>query len=271
MSNKQQQRFKVAVYISIISIAIALIIAGYFIKTDDFWKNLTLNVATDLLGVGLLFFIVNKFFGLDTDENLLKRLESAIGILDRRVSVLNDREESRKKFHLAEILQTAQEIDIVGWNLASVLEEIYDPIIKRVLAGARVRIMITDPTSMARDLISQNTVIHDFDGLCQRAIKYVKIIEEQLEKSPRKVKGSFEFRVLNWIPSCHVFIVNSDHISGVAKVEVYSLHYRIPAREGGLSIVINRSDQPQWFDYFVNQFDKTWSNGTPFKHLDVKD
>src|SRR5690606_31455166 len=89
----------------------------------------------------LLFFIVNKFFGLDTEEAFSERLEVLIGILERRVNILSDRDEGQKKFQLATILQTAQDLDVIGWNLPNFFQEFYEPIIKCVQAGANVRVL----------------------------------------------------------------------------------------------------------------------------------
>ena len=264
MNNKQQhQKFKIAVYITILSFAFVFLVISFIVR-DDFMRNLLMNIGTDLLGVTLLFFIVNKFFGLDTEDSFSERLEVLIGILERRVNILNDRDEGSKKYQLATILQTAQDLDVIGWNLPNLLQEFYEPIIKRVQAGVTVRILIIDPTSLARDLIYQNTVMYDFDSLTQRAIKYIQIIQDRLKADSRKTKGTFEFRVINWIPSCSVTIANKNLPSGSAKVDVYSLHYRIPAREGGLNFVLQRSEHPQWFEYYVNQFEKAWERGTPF-------
>ena len=264
MNNKQQNRkFKIAVYITVLSFAFVFLVISFIVR-DDFVRNLLMNIGTDLLGVTLLFFIVNKFFGLDTDESFSERLEALIGILERCVNILSDRDEGQKKFQLATILPTVQDLDVIGWNLPNLFQEFFEPIIKCVQAGAKVRVLIIDPTSMARDLIYQNTIMFDYDSRTQRAIKYIQIIQDRLKADARKHKGTFEFRVINWIPSCSVTIANKNLPSGSAKVDVYSLHYRIPAREGGLNFVLRRSEHPQWFEYYVNQFEKTWERGTPY-------
>jgi len=98
MNNKQQNRkFKIAVYITVLSFAFVFLVISFIVR-DDFVRNLLMNIGTDLLGVTLLFFIVNKFFGLDTDESFSERLEALIGILERRDNILSDRDEGQKKF-----------------------------------------------------------------------------------------------------------------------------------------------------------------------------
>lgn len=262
MNSKQQQKFKIAVYVAILSFAFVFLVISFVIQ-NDFWRNLAMNIGTDLLGVTLLFFIVNKFFGLDTDESFSERLETLIAILERRVNILNSKDEGTQKFQLSNALQTAQELDVIGYNLTGLLQEFYEPIIKRVQAGAHIRVLLIDPTSMARDLINHNTAIFDFDGNSQRSLNYLKIIQARLKNS-ETMKGSFEFRVLNWIPSCSVVIVNRNLPSGIAKVDIYSLHYRIPVRDGGLNLILNRVEHPQWFDYYVNQFETTWDKGIQY-------
>jgi hypothetical protein len=261
MHNKiRQQRFKQAVYIAIFSFALLLLLLG-FISKEGYWRDLSLNIGTDLLGVVLLFFIVNKFFGLDTEDNVSERIEKLLDNLDRREDILCDNKEGIERFQFELLAQSLKELDVVGINLAEFLQEFYDQIICRVQDGAIVRILIIDPHSQARELINRNTTVNDFDGNVQRALGYAQKIQKGLINNSKRSKGSFEVHLINWVPSFSAIIVDKSLLTGTAKIAVYSLHYEIPVYSGRLNILAPRKEQSKWFDYCVDQFNRAWEIG----------
>jgi len=78
-----------AVYLLLFAIAAILFLVQYFI-TDDSVRNVLINLASELTAITLVFFLVNKAFGLDLEErrqrrmdDLAAQLEGAIGKVEK--------------------------------------------------------------------------------------------------------------------------------------------------------------------------------------------
>ena len=253
---KHQERLKTAVYISIMSFSFLLLTVSYYVE-NGYWYDLTINTGLSLLSVGILFFIVNKFFGLDAEDKHSKRFEYLLDILEKKSGLLFDKKTAFDQFNFDTMVHSAKEIDVVGYNLAEFFKEYYGTIAERVTQGAHVRVVIVDPSDTARDLFMCNSSLGDFDGHVTRTLYYFKYIRE-LANNSRKVAGSFEVRFTNWIPSYSMISVDRSSKSGNIKASIYSIHYRIPEHVADLNIVLERKEHPKWFDYFINQYEKIW-------------
>lgn len=69
MDKKKLRRFRWAVYLLIGALAIILYFVGFLIAAESPLGNLFLSLAAELLGVALIFFIVNQFFVLPPQED----------------------------------------------------------------------------------------------------------------------------------------------------------------------------------------------------------
>lgn len=81
MEKQRRSRYVLAVYLVVLSLAVTLILAGLFLTENPDWKSVWINMGPGLLGVVVLFFLVQRFFladewGLsDRIEPLVKRME----------------------------------------------------------------------------------------------------------------------------------------------------------------------------------------------------
>lgn len=63
-ANKQRRsKDPVVVYLFVAAAAIVLLLVGLYYTRDPLWQPVWINLATGLLGVILLFFLVDRFFG----------------------------------------------------------------------------------------------------------------------------------------------------------------------------------------------------------------
>ncbi len=64
MNDNKMKRFEVAVYGLIIMFACILILLGRYVWQTGILNSLLLNLSTELLGAGVLFFVIQKFFSI---------------------------------------------------------------------------------------------------------------------------------------------------------------------------------------------------------------
>lgn len=62
MDRQRRSRYVLAVYLVVLSLAVVLVLAGLFFTTNPDWKAVWINLGTGLLGVVVLFFLVQRFF-----------------------------------------------------------------------------------------------------------------------------------------------------------------------------------------------------------------
>ena len=67
----------VAVYLFVTVAAIALLLIGLYYTRDPLWQSVWINLATGLLGVTLLFFLVDRFFLAD-EWGLTDRIDQLV-------------------------------------------------------------------------------------------------------------------------------------------------------------------------------------------------
>ena len=73
MDRQRRSRYVLAVYLVVLSLAVILILAGLFFTTSPDWKSVWINLGTSLLGVVVLFFLVQRFFLADEWYQFFRR------------------------------------------------------------------------------------------------------------------------------------------------------------------------------------------------------
>jgi Skp family chaperone for outer membrane proteins len=94
MNKSKIQRYELAVYLLIGLLALVLFLVGTFVITSGTLNGIILNLSSELLGVALIFFIVNRIFLLDGDDNsnqerILNRLSTEIGNIRKSLTNIN--------------------------------------------------------------------------------------------------------------------------------------------------------------------------------------
>jgi low affinity Fe/Cu permease len=149
MDRQRRSRYVLAVYMVVLSLAVILILAGPFFTVSLDWKSVWINLGTSLLGVVVLFFLVQRFFladawGLsDRIEQLVRRLE------------LSERPSARDFFvkapALDDYVRSAMQIDMCGVTLTSAVNKQFGNLRERLAQGATLRLLIADSDSLVFD------------------------------------------------------------------------------------------------------------------------
>ncbi len=83
MDQKKLHRFRWAVYLFVGALAIILFFVGTFIAVETHLSDLLLSLSAELLGVALIFFVVNQFFLLRPEDEQREALSKVSRLLDQ--------------------------------------------------------------------------------------------------------------------------------------------------------------------------------------------
>ena len=137
------EKFKLAVYLFLASLAIILILLGIFaVSNDSTAYDILLNLSTEIGGAALLFFIVEKLFSLDAlsksgDISIVNLLRSGVSEIHSSFP----KEKFRKRAS-----RVRREVRILGiwlYNQAPISKEM----IEAAKSGKEVKILLADPDS----------------------------------------------------------------------------------------------------------------------------
>lgn len=161
------------------------------------------------------------------------------------------------RFNLEHWLRSAKTVDLLGYNLKSLLQVSRAPIADAVARGAVVRVVLVDFVAPLSETFREHSnrphlLLADW----VTSLEHIRDVQQLLHEKP-KVIGRFEVKVTNWIPSCSLIVVNANEDDGIAKIGVNSIVFRQPLANR-LTFVLNRSDDPGVFDHFVQGFDLLW-------------
>jgi hypothetical protein len=151
------------------------------------------------------------------------------------------------------------ELCVSGMNLRRVATSHFGLFEGRLSEGANLRFLLVDPDSDAVPIIAdRNYVYRDPE-------KLKAAIESSLESlvrlgTGRPIKGSIEIRVLRYVPSYGLTLVDPDRLTGRIRVDLYP--YRVPP-ENYPCFWIEGKTNGKWYQFFRDQFQALWDAAKP--------
>ncbi|MBI5932401.1 MAG: hypothetical protein HY867_01735 [Chloroflexi bacterium] len=155
-------------------------------------------------------------------------------------------------------IATAKSIELLGYNLKSLLQELREPLAKAVVRGASVRIILVDiESNVTQEMFKQHSNRpHLMLPEWVTALEHIGDIQKMLQVAT-KLNGKLEVKVTDWIPSCNLIIFNSDEDNGLIKVGIHTVTIRQPLT-GRLSLILSKKENQNAFEYFAKGFNMLW-------------
>lgn len=268
MDKKRRAKYPIAVYGIVGALGVILILISLVFQWQDVWQSIWINLGTGLIGVVVLFFLVDRFF-LSDEWGLSDRIDQLIQQLE-----LSDRPSAEAFFtkppDLNEYFKTAIEVDLCGVTLTSTINRHFGIIRDRLLEGTPIRVLLANPDSLALDMSAQRSEApDDVDYYAKRLASAFKDIGYLIKASPGDLKGEHEERVrgdlsvrlLSYAPSFGLQRFKANSGDQVIVVELY------PHRGGFTSppvFILKPERDRSWFAYFAQQFEQMWSWAAPW-------
>lgn len=159
---------------------------------------------------------------------------------------------------LEEHLKTAKTVDLLGYNLKSLLQANRELIANAVEHGANIRIVLVDiQNPIAQTFKAHSNRPHLLISDWVTGFEHIRDIQRMLAKKS-KISGRFEVKLTDWIPSCNLILINSGEADGIVKVGVNSVVFRQSMSER-FNFVLEKRQNAKAFDFFVKGYDTLWS------------
>ena len=268
MDKKRRARYQIAVYGIVGALGIILVFMSLVFKWLDVWQSIWINLGTGLIGVGILFFLVDRFFLAD-EWGLSDRIDQLI----RRLEV-SDRPSAEAFFskppELDDYFKTAVEIDLCGMSLTGTLNKHFGAIRERLQAGAAMRVLLANPNSLALEMSAQRSEApDDVDYYVKRLASAFKDLgylfqarRDNRESYPEKAsQEGLSVRLLSYAPSFGIQRFKANSGDQTIVVEIY------PHRGGFTTppvFILRPERDKRWYDYFAEQFEQMWERAVPW-------
>ncbi|NLU79226.1 hypothetical protein HCA58_12725 [Micromonospora sp. HNM0581] len=159
-------------------------------------------------------------------------------------------------------LAGAVDVRLVGVTLGRTLRNIAEPLARRLAEGALVRIAVIDPASSAPAEAARRATLPDDRGIFTNRLQPTLDLVRELAESVGGV-GRIEVRLLPFVPSFGLIMVDAEAETGRLYVDVYS--HRPAAAEPVLALT--QAGNHQWYEHYLREFDHIWSHGLPIDVL----
>ena len=232
----------------------------------------TEDLLTAILGVLALLAtseIVERYRRLNSIEKAVNR---SLSFLESRFT---DRPSAiaffQKPPSLDPYVQSANQIDLCGVTLTSTVNKQFGNLRERLQAGAKIRILVVDPDSVAIKMSAERSTSPDdtdyyrvrLDATFREIAYLFKRLEEFKATQGNSPKaGNLYVRLLSYAPSFGIISFDAHQDNGIVFIEVYPHKFGhkspptfdlMPKRDGN------------WYGYFVDQFDEMWNAAKPWQ------
>ncbi len=247
--------------------ALAAVILGFiaFSQTDTTWQSLLLNLSTELLGVVLVFLLVNVVF-LIGDWDLSDQVAELVQKL-KNPSARDFFRKAPSPEDLQGYIQKAKSIDLCGVTLTATINRTFSDLRQRLFDGADIRIMIISPnieTLQGAAKRSESGSVEYYQNRLEASLTEIEYLHKNWQDYNRTHKtkaGKLTIGLLPYTPSFGLLSFQSVTNARVLIVEMYPHHkgYDAPPH-----FFLTPENDGAWFDYFSTQFEEMWKKTTPW-------
>ncbi len=270
MRKHERTKFKNAVYIIITLLSSIFLIVSYnsALTKENFYSDLLISLGTNLLSVCLLFFLVNKYFGLDSDESLLEKIEILLKQSEEPISVqklFTTVSENKPPFN--EFVSDARKLDILVLTAVNLLSLHQNTFISLGKQNCKIRLLCLNPMSEAAR--------HVYGGKPDIYKANIESASYAIENLKKNIPTNFEIRLLNFAPTLSLIIVSKNQQQGKKKREQLNESmqvqlYLTKSAIGSDRPIFRLTSDDKWFGVFKKEFDELWNDSITWTSLNKK-
>ncbi|GAA4064803.1 hypothetical protein [Streptomyces shaanxiensis] len=174
---------------------------------------------------------------------------------DSFFSKVDDRDEIR------EMISSSREVWLHGWTLGIHLISYAEEIRRAVARGLHVKILIIEPNSPAMSIAASEAENHSAGELSSNLEANLRRLVAPIAGS---VAGRLEIRTLSHVP--HNTVIASDPSAENGKIVMRIATFRADHWQRP-TFTVTRQNDPGWYEFFKDQFDKKWGSADPYASL----
>lgn len=256
MNQTLLKRLRIAAYFILLLSAAVLYYASWTHELGSIEQNILLNIASGLITAVVVFLVLSLFFA-DNQLELNDRLTQIERLLgeNRQISTDSDPEEQLLEFDRR--IADAQSLDLLGYSMAHLLASSKHSIASALTNGLKMRVVLLDPTTTAGDLMSQKVGTSDLvREPHDRSVRYLSEIKE-IASGKSIIRGSLDIKLIPWVPSVYLNILDGGQDKGVAiaGVNALTISNSNPRR---LHYRLEKTRNPIEFGFYLDNFNEIW-------------
>jgi len=249
-----RKRLESSAYIIVASFIVPCI-AVALLSDNEFIKDVAINLASTLFGVVFLFFLINRFLGLES--RVEEKVDQVLSFTQNSSQVLVNYEGRRKRLPVGAALSEAKEVKVLGNTLIGFLESYRELILQRVKVGLKIRLILVDPRCYTVEKSSKRWKYSTLKADAQRGLLLAENIQNQLNELGA-IKGSYEVRRTNWLPTYTMLLYDSRSKDGRGSIIINNLNYATPVNSSP-NLVVSKSVNANWLKFFDQEFELLWN------------
>ena len=169
---------------------------------------------------------------------------------------------SGKGDELRGVIEKSTQIDALGYSLRTLVHNRQNSIVDAVKKGATVRMLLIDPDGKSIEVVQG---IKPQTGIKKDIIRSLEIaqikIQDQIKQSS---VGRFEIRVIDWIPSCSLLILNGTTEDGWMEVGYFPPNYKYAVGHK-VYVQFSKKKEKSRFDDYYEEFNDLWATAKPYE------
>jgi hypothetical protein len=234
---------------AIVTIGLAVVLA--LLGLVDVVRPATVAAATLAILSALTFVLVDQHSTLARMDDRLARMSEAAGsgTMSRPIT-----SESGAKVRL----EGVTDIRLVGVTLGRTMRNLADDLSRRAAAGARIRVVVIDPSTGAPDEAARRCTVTAgrtvFDHRLRPTFDLLRAVAAGSGHG-----GRVEIRAVPFVPAYGLILLDPELDSGLLLLDVYS--HRPAGPEPTLTLT--PATEPYWFRHFCREFDHLWAHARP--------
>lgn len=259
--NPQERILRIAYLVlglvAVILILIVLALKGSLFEADT-WEAVALNVATELIGVVIVFVLLNKLL-IGDEIRLSDRVQALVTKLDAQSKHPPATSYILKNPGMKLYFDSAQTVDMMGIALTTTAGEHYGAIQVGLRQGKNYRVILADPTGTGLETAAARSPIFslkDFQVKIETTIKTLRELNQEATASGGS--GKIEVRKLKYAIPFGMKAFDTSQQTGRIFIEVYPFQ---TAPEPFLEFRKDRDSE--WYDFYVEQYRRVWDASDP--------
>ena len=238
----------------------ATILLAFTAQALDLFSVISLSLGEQII---LLLLTLIAIDALTERITVLDGIKTDIKNIGRGKAQLSELLNYRSQLPpLEDRLSGAKSIDICGMSLLAISTEYRGLLLKKVMNGCRVRLIILNPLN--ESLMQMITTLVSYAAPEVHTHAITTSLASLSSDSAFINSDLVQIRLLDYPLAHGLFIMNGDTPTGEMRVELY-MHNETPRNTPGFSI--KREKDPEWFNYFLTEFQELWERAVPYNSV----
>jgi len=252
MNKKNKKKYYIAIYTIILCLSVIFCLVGFEMDENNNWQSVLINLSTELLGVVLVFFLVNYLFSID-DWNLSERIQKLL------ISLENPKKLSAEQFfkkspNIEHYIKNSKSIDLLGFSLTNVLNKYVATLRDNINDGVKIRIILSDPDSLAPKVAALSSDIpNNIEYFKKRLRSSLGTMEYLLRQDA--IEKNIDIKLLPFPPHFAYYCFTDNKENSSVFIEMY-------AHKSGYGnhpwFSLSKDEDYNLYNYFANQFENLW-------------